>query len=148
MASTRVRSSPSGRLVTVNLADLVRAEPRELSAYAPTTANPLSAPVELRPAGHEPGIYLVSFCPIVTVIGFATVTPSLSWSAPGAGLQIAQLGAFTTTALGTRVTPSVSVDSDGAQALVLICSAALPIIGAPVLDLLATANRLTIGGVP
>lgn len=136
-----LRQSPSGPLA--QLPNFVLEQPKLFEpSYAPTVLSPLSAALVLRGPGHLPGQYVVSFSPVVRVAGFTTITPTLSWSTTGTGLQSSSLATFSPTALGAVPYGVLSIESNGVSPIVLVCSASTPIFGSPSIDLYASATRI------
>lgn len=106
--------------------------------YAPTTLVPASAALTVLGAGHAPGLYAISFLPIVRTGGTATITVTVAWTAPTIGAQSETLTSFIVTATGSVLTPLVAVESTGAGAITVTAQSGV-VIGAPVIDLYASA---------
>jgi len=108
-----------------------------------TAAAPLV--VQMLPAGHTPGYYLLSLAAIIrTAAATGTITRSYQFSTPTLGAtQIAGFGAVAITALGPPAGSftTLSAYSDGVSAVTVTLTPAA-VTGAPVIDVTAKATFL------
>jgi hypothetical protein len=117
---------------------------RSQIGWNPASGN--STLLTLVPAGHTPGVYLVSSAVIVrTVAGAGTCVPNCAHAAPTIGAQTVTVNAgqsaISLTALGLTTATSWTIVSDGTAAITFryVPTGAT---GSPVVDVYASAQLI------
>lgn len=113
--------------------------PGQLGLFTQSLGYTLAAPlvIQLLPAGHAPGIYLVSYCPIVRTTATGNLGRSLQYTAFGGSTAgLGNQNATLVIAGPLPIAPSL-VPSNGATALNMTLTPA-GVVGSPVVDIYVT----------
>jgi len=93
----------------------------------------------LAPAGHQAGIYAVSYqLRVRTVAGAGQVTLTLGWTGPNSGAATFVLGGISLTSLTLTPATLRAIVSNGLAPITVAATVSVGITGSPVFDIYAT----------
>jgi len=96
----------------------------------------------LLPAGHEPGVYMVTATQFIITAGASgTLGYSLGWNQPGFGAATLTIGNANINATGLASTTQRSVSSTGVAALTATFTPNSP-VGSPIVHVTASAMKV------